>query len=166
MPQLAVVPILPHPHLPLDYFMDLISVDRRLPELETKTKRRIEFLADKYNQTLGAKPPAIEAPPAGSEESLSDTTDKYAASWWTQFTLLAKRDLLRTIRERKTNIIAIVQAIMFALLISVIWLREGDGANGRAIQNVGGVLFFICRVGEGGWSVCEVFLPTSKPCSN
>lgn len=72
---------------PADYFLDVVSMDYRSPELERSTRTRIDRLAGKWEalqkpvlDQLQGQPVKTQAPPA-SDAHLLCGSDEYASSW-------------------------------------------------------------------------------------
>uniref|UniRef100_A0A7S1THM9 Probable ATP-dependent transporter ycf16 n=1 Tax=Compsopogon caeruleus TaxID=31354 RepID=A0A7S1THM9_9RHOD len=134
---------------PADYFIDLLSVDPRSPELESRSKRRIEFLGDVFQNYAREKPLHITYSPQQIEENAVQMAElekavKYQSSWGREFGLLLKRSFQLMAREKTANIARFVQVLIFSILLGVIWLNIGRGDNSvpSNFRALTGVLFF------------------------
>lgn len=156
----------PHTFNPADYFIDLFSVDQRLPILEKESRGRIATIGDAYAaradiktlrretvESLQALTPSSPTTASalvsavdggkGAVASRDVSGRKYASSWFTQFGLLTKRAYLSLTREKASNMAMFGQNVFFALLLGLIWLREGSRKTGEAVQAIAGILFFL-----------------------
>ncbi|EDQ91872.1 uncharacterized protein MONBRDRAFT_19734 [Monosiga brevicollis MX1] len=133
---------------PADFYLDLISLDQRSAESQRITTKRIEYLVGRYvdhaakHDTLALPAPAEKnnAPPTSTVAKHG----KYANSWFTQFKLLSQRSIRLMMREKENNIAMIAQTLLFAVLLGLIWLREGDNLNEEGgVTAIAGALFFI-----------------------
>eukprot|EP00730_Choanoeca_flexa_P005423 TRINITY_DN11938_c6_g1_i16.p1 TRINITY_DN11938_c6_g1~~TRINITY_DN11938_c6_g1_i16.p1 ORF type:complete len:739 (+),score=188.31 TRINITY_DN11938_c6_g1_i16:284-2500(+) len=132
----------PKSYNPCDWFLDVISLDSRDPNRERQTKKRVQYLAEAFKDYEHQHPlPPVEK----RGRSVSDDNDgrTYAVSWPTQFSLLLKRAALIVKREKAVNMARLMQTLVFAVLLGLIWLQEGGSDSGRAVQSVSGVIFFL-----------------------
>ncbi|EDQ91083.1 uncharacterized protein MONBRDRAFT_23998 [Monosiga brevicollis MX1] len=150
----------PKSYNPADWFLDLISLDARSAELESRTSKRIAYLADAFRKHQRSLPHnqqssgqhdasvglAQHHPASASDAELGvsskPTRSGYAVSWCTQFGLLLRRAARIAMRENQVNMAKMVQTIFFAILLGIIWFMEGGGDGGRSVQTVAGALFF------------------------
>lgn len=136
---------------PADFFLDLLSVDPRSEEREANTKARIHYLGDKFESQ--SAPLAIEAgigrdveagkvdATGGGDVKLDDT--EYQTSWVNEFKVLLGRSYRLASRERASNIVRIGQVMFFAVILGLIWLRNGQSDELTVRASITGVLFFI-----------------------
>lgn len=137
---------------PADFFLDLLSVDPRSPEREANTKARVEYLGDKFEAQ--SEPLAIEGgadddvEAAGGEEVEGKEVElkdkQYQTSWINEFSVLCGRAVKLALREKVSNVVRLVQVVIFAVILGLIWLSNGrDEDSFEAQQSIAGVLFFI-----------------------
>ncbi|GJP76866.1 hypothetical protein CLOP_g7316 [Closterium sp. NIES-67] len=125
---------------PADYFMDIISVDRRDEQRETDSVARIETLAGSYE-------PSREVRPDLHQKSMDEQAEaaegmrysKYASTWLTQLAVLARRSMWQVTQDRLPIIIAYVQALVMMVMISILYSNSDESPQ----QNMTGSLFFI-----------------------
>eukprot|EP00730_Choanoeca_flexa_P013749 TRINITY_DN5663_c0_g1_i1.p1 TRINITY_DN5663_c0_g1~~TRINITY_DN5663_c0_g1_i1.p1 ORF type:complete len:667 (+),score=189.51 TRINITY_DN5663_c0_g1_i1:72-2072(+) len=128
---------------PSDFYLDLISSDQRTPELVRVTDKRIDYIAEKY-QEHSKDLVLSEATHHGSTSTDGVQDSKYATTWMTQFHLLSQRSLKLMVREKANTIAMLSQTIIFALLLGLIWLREGENLDGEGgVQAIAGAHFFL-----------------------
>ena len=60
-----------------------------------------------------------------------------------QFALLLQRAALIVKREKAINVARMMQTLVFAVLLGLIWLQEGGEESGSAVQSTAGVIFFL-----------------------
>eukprot|EP00043_Microstomoeca_roanoka_P000728 m.28780 g.28780 ORF g.28780 m.28780 type:complete len:766 (+) comp10476_c0_seq2:346-2643(+) len=140
----------PESYNPSDFFLDLVSYDARSKDKERITKKRIQYLAERYDDYRSKHPLALldssELMSSQSMKALHDDPDmrrKYAISWLAQFKLLLQRAGRILTRERATNVARIMQALFFSIILGIIWFDEGGDDSGSSIQAIAGALFFI-----------------------
>ncbi|KAA8498384.1 ABC transporter G family member 22 [Porphyridium purpureum] len=131
---------------PADYFVDLVSVDPRNPQAEGKSRARIEYFAEEFEETKKT----IDA-----EFSKVDSTvqqehqSKYASNWFHEYSKLTGRVWKLNTREKIANTARFGQTIFFSVLLGLIWLNNGriDWGNpvvaSQEAFNIGGIVFFI-----------------------
>jgi ATP-binding cassette subfamily G (WHITE) protein 2 len=138
---------------PADFALDLISLNARSKTLEKQTRARIRYLANRFGKHV----PELTLPlddPLGATGDLhtkvmrkgvlffsTEGEPKYAEPWPVQFALLVRRSFNLMIRERDANLARILQTIMFAVVLGLIWLNTGR--NAADFGAVAGVLFFL-----------------------
>ena len=98
-------------HLSADYFMDVISLDRRDKTRETDSSARIERLAGSYEAAEEVRPDfhmgtILEQ---ADGDAFVKLHGKFASTYFTQLRVLTKRSLLQVTRARLPLIIANVQ---------------------------------------------------------
>ncbi|CAI5992407.1 unnamed protein product [Closterium sp. NIES-65] len=125
---------------PADYFMDMISVDRRDEQRETDSTARIAELTSSYEPAREVRPDLHQK----SMEEQAEATEgmkysKYASSWGTQLAVLTKRSWLQVTRDRLPIAIAYVQAMVMMVMICILYSNTSAAPQ----QNMTGSLFFI-----------------------
>lgn len=167
---------------PADFFLDLLSVDPRSPEREMATKARVKYLGDKYVEH--ESPVESQAPsshsiasseniPGGEgnhdspdgEHAVNLRDNKYQGGWLNEFLVLCGRAVKLTSRERQANGARLGQVLFFAILLGLIWLRDGaaelDPSNfdeaRSTIQSLKGILFFVVINQAFGGSFSVIF---------
>eukprot|EP00045_Choanoeca_perplexa_P006495 m.55527 g.55527 ORF g.55527 m.55527 type:complete len:690 (-) comp13657_c0_seq1:26-2095(-) len=132
----------PKSYNPCDWFLDVMSLDSRDEKSERHTKKRVQYLAEAFKDHEDANPlPPVTRSVHSVSEGLEDNT--YAVSWFTQFKQLLKRAGLIAKREKAINIARMMQTLIFAVLLGLIWLQEGGDDSGTAVQSTAGVIFFL-----------------------
>ena len=106
---------------------------------------RIDYMAEQYKAHSKAHPLALASPGMSTSVVDADLMDhKYATSWLTQFSLLSSRSMRLMVREKANTIAMFAQTIIFALLLGLIWLREGENLETQGgIQALAGAHFFL-----------------------
>jgi hypothetical protein len=61
---------------------------------------------------------------------------------WAQFGILLRRATTIAKRDKTTNIARMMPAIVFSVLMGMMWLQEGGDDSGPAVQSVAGGIFF------------------------
>eukprot|EP00055_Hartaetosiga_balthica_P009124 m.35641 g.35641 ORF g.35641 m.35641 type:complete len:699 (-) comp6617_c0_seq1:341-2437(-) len=138
----------PSTYNPSDYFLDVMSYDSRDAGLEKKSRKRIQYLAERYNDFQEKQHASDPSKLMLSTQSKAlvqniDDVSKYAASWVTQFSVIMARSFKILRREKATNIARIMQVVVFSILLGMIWFEEGKNLNGMGVQAVSGAVFFI-----------------------
>lgn len=92
---------------PSDYFLDVISLDARSKLREKASKKRIQFLAESYNDYQQQHPLPSDNNNLFIYNEIADRTHqqaesekKQATTWFTQFRLLLQRSVKILVRER------------------------------------------------------------------
>eukprot|EP00271_Cylindrocystis_brebissonii_P011691 TRINITY_DN29600_c0_g1_i1.p1 TRINITY_DN29600_c0_g1~~TRINITY_DN29600_c0_g1_i1.p1 ORF type:complete len:676 (+),score=133.03 TRINITY_DN29600_c0_g1_i1:262-2289(+) len=128
---------------PADYFMDIISQDRRDEKRESASAARIEALALSYQPSAEVQP-GLHMKSILGQASTNDFVKlhgKYASPWYTQLRVLMKRSWLQATREKLPLIIAYVQSIVMMVVISVLYSEISN--TQKSIQDRQGVIFFV-----------------------
>eukprot|EP00850_Spirogloea_muscicola_P024387 SM000731S21910 [mRNA] locus=s731:11:2329:- [translate_table: standard] len=94
-----------------DYFMDIISPDRRDPEREATSLARIQSLSDSYEPAAEVRPELFEKEIAqhSADSDGMHRRSKYASNWLTQFRTLLRRSVWQATRDKFPLIIVLVQ---------------------------------------------------------
>jgi ABC-type multidrug transport system ATPase subunit len=127
---------------PADFFLDLISVDPRTPELELDTKARVDFLANNYKavaQPIDVSPPR-DAP---ADAAAKGKAKEFETGWFNEFHILATRSLKIAVRAQTANAVRTGQTVFFAVLLSALWFNNGRGDDFKSRNSLIGLLSFI-----------------------
>ncbi len=159
---------------PSDYFLDILSVNPRSAEMESKTRKRIEYFAMKYAALCGECCEADieveeyecssdcrnEEAKSSSNQQVSDVKKNvpnrsYRNSWFTEFYLLFTRTVKVYSRERKAKRTRLWKTIFLAVLLGLTWIHKGRLEGFAARKALAGILFFVCmNVTLGGVFSC------------
>ena len=118
---------------PSDFFLDIVSLDQRSPELLEASKARIQLFHKAWNSNGGSlfgNPEVVKFGPA----------PKISCNSLHELMVLLKRNWLITIRDRISFIAAVGSALVVSLMMGVLFFRSGLDSGG--VQNRVGVLFF------------------------
>ncbi|EDQ85608.1 uncharacterized protein MONBRDRAFT_34196 [Monosiga brevicollis MX1] len=159
----------PPTYNPSDWFLDLVSLDIRNRDAERQTKKRIQYLAERFRdyeqkhpmssvKTIrGGAPLALTSSDAEAGRT-EDPDSNYAVSWGRQFWILLQRAATITSREKATNMARFIQSLIFGLLLGLIWLQEGGDESTRVRSTAGALFFLIMNQSFGGvFSIIFVF---------
>ena len=131
----------PENYNPADYFIDVCSIDFRTPEAEARSRGRVKLLTQAAKVHNVAPDQGVVEVKAGGSGG-AGPQGRYAASFVTQFLVLFRRCWLQISREKIGQIIAMVQAVLFSLILGALYSETGH--TQKNIQDRIGVLFFIC----------------------
>ncbi|KAJ3023038.1 hypothetical protein HKX48_004520 [Thoreauomyces humboldtii] len=142
---------------PADFFLDLISVDNR----DKKSQGKVDNLISEWDKVETDYIPPIDdgvrqdatntqdamntkAGRAEVADSWKDSVDgdRWATSWFSEFTVLLQRNFKQTIRNRTIVISGFGQQFIMMLLLGFVFFRIKD--DQASVQNRQGVLFFLC----------------------
>jgi ABC-type multidrug transport system ATPase subunit len=130
-----------------DYVIYSVSIDYRSKELETKTKKRVLYLADQHNAKHESGLSAVEASAADTDVVAARKASNkvvFQNSWPGEFVLLLKRSLVRLSRDKLSITVRLTQTLVFGILLGIIWLNTGrDGKDLISARSIQGVLFFL-----------------------
>jgi len=133
---------------PADFFIDLLSVDSRSEELKERTKKRIEYLGQVCEEKQTAKKLSEEIVVDQNGDQPRGKQSKYATAYPKELYYLCQRQTIAMVRERAANKARVVQTIIFAVLLGLIWINEGrnqwDSPSPQGLTALAGVLFFVC----------------------
>eukprot|EP00191_Tetraselmis_sp_GSL018_P024921 CAMPEP_0177626464 /NCGR_PEP_ID=MMETSP0419_2-20121207/30668_1 /TAXON_ID=582737 /ORGANISM="Tetraselmis sp., Strain GSL018" /LENGTH=638 /DNA_ID=CAMNT_0019127521 /DNA_START=142 /DNA_END=2059 /DNA_ORIENTATION=- len=127
-----------------DFILDLVSIDSRTPESEANTAERVEKLArhfeeqsrDKMNNVeVQVEQPASQPPPKGR------SIGTRRPGFFRQFGVLFWRSLRQNARNHVPNAITLVQSVLIAVLLGLIY--QDIEMNQTGIKDRLGVLFFV-----------------------
>jgi len=143
---------------PSDFFLDLISIDRRTAIAADKSSKRIKFLAEAWSTQKKGTPALTYAPNIAVGEGRKS---KYAQPWLTQFLALTWRAFAVMKREKASNIarlsqvspaalvcppIAVILLQIFLVIIADAAASKGEGGEGGRGGREKGVEFPRCEV--------------------
>lgn len=145
-PYFANIGLRSPPHFNVaDFVIDILSIDYRTEEQETKTRARVQFITDHYRQEV--EPhflAAADAYEGAHTQQPSSTIAKYSNGALKEFSILANRTVKLISRDRQLNYTRLGQTLFFAVLLGLIWLNTGrDQTSERDAQAVQGVIFFL-----------------------
>eukprot|EP00871_Galdieria_phlegrea_P002746 jgi/Galph1/3472/GphlegSOOS_G2149.1 len=160
----------PEHYNPADYFLDLISIDARNPQLERNSEARVSYLSRTYEE-MSQVPMKNEQSTLHSTENEQDVQDKlketsfmatnkeqmsisfgqqgiesiekYSYPYLGELIVLFVRGWKLLIRERLVTAIRLIQTLIFAILLGLIWLNKGRNVSSQNYQAIEGILFFI-----------------------
>lgn len=138
----------PSNYNPADFFVQLLAV---VPSREESCRQTIEMVCDAFQRSeyglkvqhdadagneLMAKPPH-----SWEEELFLVDTSPYKASWWAQFRAVLWRSSLSVFKEPQLIKVRMLQTVMVALMIVLIYYGQTLDQDG--VMNINGVIF-IC----------------------
>lgn len=128
-----------------DFVIDLLSVDHRSDEKETKTTARIEYVSSHYRDNVEQSILSHSDSVYDRPQSLGQSghIKNFSNNFLKEFFILARRTVLLMSRERQVNITRLSQTLVFGLLLGLIWLDAGRGTTQGDRMAVLGVLFFL-----------------------
>ncbi|KAI9003965.1 P-loop containing nucleoside triphosphate hydrolase protein [Hyaloraphidium curvatum] len=120
---------------PADYFLDLISVDKRTPEALAESTARYEVLSKAWNDVSAgiSYEPSDEVP---CEEVSEGRNNNY----FTEVAVLTDRAFKNTYRNPAVAYATIGQTVVLVLLVGLVFFRLGYSV--QDVQSRAGVLFF------------------------
>eukprot|EP00871_Galdieria_phlegrea_P004491 jgi/Galph1/5042/GphlegSOOS_G56.1 len=160
----------PEHYNPADYFLDLISIDARNPQLERNSEARVSYLSRTYEEMSQVRGYAIKERTcdnftkkrctrqiernefhATNKEQMSisfgqqgiESIEKYSYPYLGELIVLFVRGWKLLIRERLVTAIRLIQTLIFAILLGLIWLDKGRNVSSQNYQAIEGILFFI-----------------------
>ncbi|XP_051506925.1 ATP-binding cassette sub-family G member 8 isoform X2 [Myxocyprinus asiaticus] len=143
---------------PSDYYVDLISIDRRSPEIEAECLERTRILAARFVEKVkntedfmwkseDCGPLALDSPqstpPISNKESVitvSQQKNRFPGKLH-QFTTLIRRQVFNDYRDLVTLVVHGLEALLMSLLIG--FLYYGAGGEGLSIQDTVALLYMI-----------------------
>ncbi|XP_053393173.1 protein white-like isoform X2 [Mercenaria mercenaria] len=129
---------------PCDFFIMSMAV---VPGKETECKQRIETICDKFNGTSYARSMLDENRSMEINETknliteLNGNGERYESPWYQQFAAVFARSWKTAIREPMVVRVRLVQAVILALMLGLIYLQLDLDQEG--VMNINGVLFLI-----------------------
>lgn len=138
----------PSNYNPADFFVQLLAV---VPTREESCRQTIEMVCDAFQRSeyglkvqhdADAGGDLLAKPPHSWEEDLFLVdTSPYKASWWAQFRAVLWRSSLSVFKEPQLIKVRMLQTIMVALMIVLIYYGQTLDQDG--VMNINGVIF-IC----------------------
>ncbi|XP_058650791.1 ATP-binding cassette sub-family G member 8 isoform X1 [Onychostoma macrolepis] len=144
---------------PSDYYVDLISIDRRSPEKEAECLEKARMLAAQFVEkvkntedfmwksedcgSLALDAPQSSVPPVSMKESVitvSKQKDRLPGKL-RQFTILIKRQVFNDFRDLVTLVVHGLEALLMSLLIGFLYFGAGD--QGLSVQDTVALLYMI-----------------------
>ncbi|XP_052773368.1 protein white-like [Mya arenaria] len=131
---------------PADFYIHTMAV---MPGKETECKAQIESICDKFQSSDESKAMLTEIKRIGEnpketgiiyDEAFSNTS-RYEASIFTQFRAVFARSWKTMIREPMVMRVRVIQTVVLALLLGLIYLQVDNDQEG--VMNVNGVLFLV-----------------------
>ncbi|KTG07411.1 hypothetical protein cypCar_00018539 [Cyprinus carpio] len=140
---------------PSDYYVDLISIDRRSPEKEAQCLEKARMLAAQFVEkvkntedfmwksedcgSLALDAPQSSVPPE-SVITVSKQKDHLPGKLQ-QFTILIKRQVFNDYRDLVTLVVHGLEALLMSLLIGFLYFGAGD--QGLSVQDTVALLYMI-----------------------
>eukprot|EP01134_Creolimax_fragrantissima_P004609 CFRG4609T1 len=149
---------------PADYFIDLLSIESRTESSAQTCTRRIQFLADCYRKkelggresenekkkldALSEKKAAIDKLEKFENRVDDENVRTFQKSWVFEFYVLCKRSFILMVREKRSNIARTIQTLLFAIILGLLWLNEGEEyfenvTDVTLARNLFGIFFFL-----------------------
>ncbi|XP_070697484.1 ATP-binding cassette sub-family G member 8-like [Pempheris klunzingeri] len=144
---------------PSDFYVDLISIDRRSPEQEAKCLERATVLAEQFVEKVRDtddhmwKPAGIDTAPAHTESpqqlnkvkeeeviTISKQTNRLPGRLH-QFTILIRRHMYNDFRDLVTLLVHGFEALLMSLLVGCLYY--GAGEERLSIQDTVALLYMI-----------------------
>lgn len=128
---------------PADFFLDLVSVDPRDKELEENTTARIDYLGGKYTEQdslLKSSPESSFGPKAQDPGELAAGHQR---GWPNEFRILLSRSIKIATRAKVANAVRTMQTVLFALILSFLWLGNGRSDDIGKRASLSGFFFFV-----------------------
>ncbi|XP_028278952.1 ATP-binding cassette sub-family G member 8 [Parambassis ranga] len=144
---------------PSDFYVDLISIDRRSPERETECLERARVLAEQFMEKVRDtddhmwKPPGNQAAPAqtdspqqaktaeGEEVITISTGRNRLPGRLHQFSILIRRHMYNDFRDLVTLLVHGFEALLMSLLVGCLYY--GAGEERLSIQDTVALLYMI-----------------------
>jgi len=128
---------------PADHFVEVLAIQPGREEESKDEVKRIchQFTKSKEGQELLEQVAEEESAITETGQQDADSRSPYKASWPAQFRALAWRNALALIKEPLLVKVRIIQAIVIALILGVIYL--GQDLDQSGIQNINGALFVV-----------------------
>lgn len=127
---------------PADFFLDLITVDRRSEKLEKDSTERVDKLIKAWHENVTLE--TIEGSNMTSGEASESSTDGdfgYQVNVFAETGYLLQRYVRVQFRDVQTIFGQIIQTLIVSLLLSFVFFQLSD--NFGSIQSRIGLLFFI-----------------------
>jgi len=133
----------PSNYNPADHFVEVLAIQ---PGKEEECKKEVDMICTSFDDSkdgmdLLAELKQEESTVTDSNQNKSDNRSPYKASWGAQFKALTWRNFLAMIKEPLLVKVRIIQAIVIAIILGVIYLGQDLDQDG--IQNANGALFVV-----------------------
>ncbi|XP_053731966.1 ATP-binding cassette sub-family G member 8 isoform X1 [Synchiropus splendidus] len=141
---------------PSDFYVDLISVDRRSPEQEAECLERARVLAEQFREKVRDTDDHMWKPSAGNVLTSADSSaqtnapenvvtisrekDKLPGKLH-QFTILIRRHMYNDYRDLVTILVHGLEALLMSLLVGCLYYGAGDAV--LSIQDTVALLYMI-----------------------
>ena len=137
---------------PADFFLDLVSVDRRSENAKSTCRARIDFLVQEYRKAFDNRTVKRYSFNRYSQVEIDKTVQCRDAivsqpskvSKISQLNALSLRSLRQMIRDRKSFVVRVSMNIIFAVFISGVYSSTNGNFSQQSIIDRQGVLFFMC----------------------
>jgi len=126
---------------PADYFLDVISIEQKTPDMKAEGEARVHHLAEAYVASGAAGTYLAKLSELKHSAPQEGTHQEYQVGWFEQFSLLGKRAFRQLLRDRFGFIFEISVRLFFALLFGGMFWHLGN--TQQAIQGTVGLLFFV-----------------------
>jgi len=128
---------------PADHFVQILAIQ---PGQEDECRKQLNTICTAFDNSregmdLLAEVKNEEMTITDTNQSDSDNRSPYKASWLAQFKALTWRNFLAMIKEPLLVKVRIIQSVVIALILGVIYLGQDLDQDG--IQNVNGALFVL-----------------------
>jgi len=126
---------------PADYFLDVISIDQKTPDMKAEGEARVLQLAEAYVASGAAGKFLTKLSVMKQAPIPEGIQQEYQVAWIDQFILLAKRAFRQLLRDQFGFVLDICMRLFFAFLLGAMYWHLGN--TQQAIQGTVGVLFFV-----------------------
>ncbi|ODV58976.1 uncharacterized protein ASCRUDRAFT_38135 [Ascoidea rubescens DSM 1968] len=121
-----------------DYLIDSISVDKRNPVDEKKTRERLSFLVEQWKlfeqkALFNSNDKIVEEAPFVPNESTYNVDPNQTiqkAGFLREISVLTKRTFLLSLRDPITQLSLILEAILLSIICGWVFLKPGDSLTG------------------------------------
>ncbi|ORY43825.1 P-loop containing nucleoside triphosphate hydrolase protein [Rhizoclosmatium globosum] len=122
---------------PSDFFLDVITIDRRTPEAEKASSATIDKLHKAYNEKIGSY-----NSPFPSQLLHIDSRYVWPLAWHQEFAVLLSRNMKDFSRNGAAIKASLGQTFFLVILMGFVFFQEANDPAG--VQSRIGFLFFIC----------------------
>lgn len=135
----------PNNYNPADHYVHVLAVT---PGKEEECREKVAIICDAYDASEHGQAVLdtieYQTEHARSTPELAAGSEKrspYKANWWQQFKAVLWRSFLSVMKEPMIMQVRIIQTIVIALVLGVIYLGQKEDQNG--IMNINGALFLL-----------------------